>query len=229
MVDAENANQANLTIASCEYLGTQGYEIDIIKSIADWSQPHSSQWEIAINKLGVEAIHHPASRKKKSSSDIALCVHAMEVIYTRSDIQALVLISSDGDFTPLAQKAKSRGIRVVGIGNRDTPLAFRKNCHQWYYNDFFLKEISDAKQESHIPSIAQQIDTAIEMGKDEATGQCSGAKLGVILRRNNPELIMEEHIRSGRLLDLIKSLAPKYEIIKTENGWFVKRTPPPNP
>lgn len=220
MVDAENASKAIITLIACEYLKANGYDVSIIKAVADWTQPHDHQWKTAISKSGIEPIQSVPSRKKRNSSDIALCVHACEVIYTWPNIQALVLISSDGDFTPLVQKAKSRGILTVGIGNKDTPLLFRSNCHVWFYTDFFENQPKNTTYKT----LEEQIDAAFDMGVDRGSGLCSLPKLGQLLYRNNPEFILEEYFRSGKLSDAIISLKPKYELFTGSNGGMqVKR------
>lgn len=63
----------------------------------------------------------------KNATDLLLTVEAMTLMLTNhADI--LVLASSDGDFTHLAQCLTERGQTVIGIGMDTAPDRFRKSC-----------------------------------------------------------------------------------------------------
>ena len=62
----------------------------------------------------------------KNSSDIALVIGAMDLLYARTAaesaagaVDTIIIASSDSDFSALAVRLRAAGIEVVGMGNRE--------------------------------------------------------------------------------------------------------------
>ena len=49
----------------------------------------------------------------------------------RARLDGFALVSSDSDFTRLAQGLREGGFAVLGIGESRTPGAFRNACHRF--------------------------------------------------------------------------------------------------
>jgi uncharacterized LabA/DUF88 family protein len=47
-----------------------------------------------------------------------MAVDAMEVLITHPDVDTFLLVAGDGDYSPLVQRLREWGKRVVGIGTR---------------------------------------------------------------------------------------------------------------
>jgi hypothetical protein len=76
----------------------------------------------------------PPGAAAKNGADIRLCLDAMEDLGRFAHIGTLFVVSGDSDCMPLAQKAKARGCRVVGLGSRQTTNAHWANsCHAFHY------------------------------------------------------------------------------------------------
>lgn len=45
-----------------------------------------------------------------------MCVDAMETLIIHPAVEALVLVSSDSDFSPLVAKLREHGKHVIGVG-----------------------------------------------------------------------------------------------------------------
>ncbi|MEO8245222.1 MAG: NYN domain-containing protein [bacterium] len=63
----------------------------------------------------------------KNASDLLLAVEAISLILT-DQADLLILATSDGDFSHLAQHLTERGHPVIGIGEAKAPANFRKSC-----------------------------------------------------------------------------------------------------
>ena len=61
----------------------------------------------------------------KNGSDIALTIGAMELLQTQS-AEMIVIVSSDSDFAPLAQKIVNAGRIAIGIGRENASEDLRK-------------------------------------------------------------------------------------------------------
>lgn len=59
---------------------------------------------------------------------MALVIYAMEVLYTKPEIDTFAIMSSDSDFTPLAQKLRQMGKKVIGFVGFNASLAFQQVC-----------------------------------------------------------------------------------------------------
>lgn len=76
---------------------------------------------------GIRLVHTGTG---KNAADIALTLEAAELSFD-AQIDTFVIVSSDGDFTPLATRLRERGFRVVGLGEEKAPDGFRKTCSEW--------------------------------------------------------------------------------------------------
>ncbi|MCB2408907.1 NYN domain-containing protein [Hymenobacter lucidus] len=56
----------------------------------------------------------------KNAADMQLCIDALEVLYTRSDIQTFVFMAGDRDYIPVIQHLRRQARRVVVVGFRDS-------------------------------------------------------------------------------------------------------------
>lgn len=73
---------------------------------------------------GFRMIHSGAG---KNATDILLAVEAMSLVLTKQ-VDAIVVVSSDRDFTHLATHLRESGHQIIGMGESKAPDAFRKSC-----------------------------------------------------------------------------------------------------
>lgn len=70
----------------------------------------------------------------KNATDLLLTIDAMELALT-AGIEGFVLVTSDGDFTHLANRLREHGLCVTGIGEAKAPSAFRAACTTFHQID----------------------------------------------------------------------------------------------
>lgn len=106
------------------------------RAYSDWSRfPEATS---VLHELGIELTEIPShTLSGKNSADIKLVVDAMELSYTKDNIDTFVVVSGDSDFTPLVSKLKENGKTVVGVGMREsTSDLLAANCDEFiYYED----------------------------------------------------------------------------------------------
>ncbi|MDK3017305.1 NYN domain-containing protein [Pseudodonghicola flavimaris] len=66
----------------------------------------------------------------KNAADLLMTVEAMELALEH-DFGALILASSDGDFSHLALRLRERGMTIVGAGEAKAPQHFRAACNRF--------------------------------------------------------------------------------------------------
>jgi hypothetical protein len=68
----------------------------------------------------------------KNGADIALALDALEMVFTRSHINAFVIVGGDSDFIALVEKLKQFDKTVFVVGGRAfTSIILQKNCHEF--------------------------------------------------------------------------------------------------
>lgn len=88
----------------------------------DFSDSRHGKW---IKIAHEEALQVVMQMTGPNASDIAITIAAMDLLHT-ARIEAMCLVSCDADFTPLAQRLRSSGMRVHGFGDQRAPSALRK-------------------------------------------------------------------------------------------------------
>ncbi len=83
--------------------------------------PH---WEKA---AGFEAVH---TESAKNAATMRICIDAMDLVHG-GGVGRVVLVSSDRDFTHLAQNLRTKGMNVLGLGEPKTHESFRKACSKF--------------------------------------------------------------------------------------------------
>ena len=85
---------------------------------------HPSNW---LNTPGYRLIHAGIG---KNSADLLLSIDAMEFAFA-SGVEAFAIVTSDRDFTHLAQRLRERGAYVLGLGEPKAPEEFRLACTEF--------------------------------------------------------------------------------------------------
>ncbi len=130
LMDADNASACMMDSILTE-LSTYG-RITIKKAFGNWKSHHLKPWEQLCLRFGIQPIQQFSYVTGKNSTDIAMVIAAMDLLYAKT-CDAVALISSDSDFTPIAIRLREAGIFVFGVGKRSTPLSFRYACEKFLY------------------------------------------------------------------------------------------------
>lgn len=70
----------------------------------------------------------------------------MDLMHT-GDIDTFCLVSSDSDFSRLAQRLREAHKTVIGFGERKTPTAFIASCHRFIYFDNLGTSIGSGRRQ----------------------------------------------------------------------------------
>ena len=132
LIDAENTQYSKLNLILKE-LSKYGYLITK-KAYGDWSSEKLKNWKDVLNELAIQPVQQFSYTSGKNSSDIALVIDAMDLLYS-GKYDSFAIVSSDSDFTKLASRLRESSIYVFGIGERKTPISFKNAC-----DDFIVME-----------------------------------------------------------------------------------------
>ena len=127
-IDAENASprHARAVFDTAETLG----EATVRRIYGDFSNGRLASWSAAVLSYSLVTCHQQAHARGKNAADIALAIDAVDLMH-RERLDGFCLVTSDSDFTRLAQRLREGGLAVYGFGESKTPQAFRAACHRF--------------------------------------------------------------------------------------------------
>jgi hypothetical protein len=83
------------------------------RAYGDWSA--LTTWKKTLLELSIRPIQVFAAVKGKNAADLALAIDAMDLLHSGS-VDGFALVSSDSDFTRLAERIREAGLMVYGFG-----------------------------------------------------------------------------------------------------------------
>ena len=153
----------------------------------------------------------------------AMIMDAMDILYS-GNVDGFCLVSSDSDFTRLAQRLREAGMFVMGIGEQKTPKPFRAAC-----DAFKILEIisSEDTPEDVVPVkvSTDEIEKAITKLLIENNSQnqpVNLAKVGNFLTKRFSDFDVRNYGYS-KLSTFLESLnSNDFHVVKLHNGYFVQ-------
>jgi len=118
------------------------------KAYADWGRfPDARR---TLHEASYELIEVPHTRwAGKNSADIRLVVDALDLCYTKTHVDAFVVISGDSDFSPVVSKLRENNKTVIGMGVKSsTSDLLVANCDEFiYYDDIVVERHQQVEEE----------------------------------------------------------------------------------
>lgn len=107
-------------------------KVAVQRAYADWRR--YPQYIVPLSESSIDLIFAPAfGSNKKNATDIRLAIDALELVFTRPEINTFILLSGDSDFSSLVLKLKEYGKWVIGVGIRESASDLLvQNCDEYY-------------------------------------------------------------------------------------------------
>jgi uncharacterized LabA/DUF88 family protein len=145
LIDADNVPYSHVR-EMLEEIAKNG--TPTIKRIyADWTKPTVSGWKKVLLENAITPIQQYSYTTGKNSSDSALIIDAMDILYT-GKVNGFCIVSSDSDFTRLATRLREAGMTVIGFGEKKTPKPFISACDKFIYIEILKSEGEEEKSTS---------------------------------------------------------------------------------
>src|SRR6185436_14998564 len=109
LIDGDNAD-ANLVDKILNEASKFG-RITIKRIYADFTSQEMNSWKRQLNSFAIRPIQKFAYTKGKNSTDSALIIDAMDILYSKS-VQGFCIVSSDSDYTGLVHRLREEGLFV---------------------------------------------------------------------------------------------------------------------
>ena len=148
LIDADNIPYSNVKgmMEEIAKYGTPTFK----RIYADWTKPTVGGWKKVLLENAITPIQQYSYTTGKNSSDSALIIDAMDILYS-GKVDGFCIVSSDSDFTRLATRLREAGMKVFGIGQKKTPAPFIVACDKFIYLEVIA--VPD-EEENNIPSKA---------------------------------------------------------------------------
>lgn len=231
LIDADNVPYANVK-EMLEEVSKSG--TPTVKRIyGDWTKPQLSGWKNVLLENAITPVQQYSYTSGKNSSDSALIIDAMDVLYSEK-VTGFCIVSSDSDFTRLATRLREAGMLVIGIGEKKTPQPFIAACNKFIYIEI-LKPV-EKEEENGVPekSVVKQKRKPVHKAIDKVdrqtikmiidsvddladeTGWTFLASLGSFISKKKPDFDSRNY-GFNKLYDLIKHIG-KFEIDERDSG-----------
>jgi len=224
LIDADNVPYANVKgmFEEIAKYGTPTFK----RIYADWTKPTVSGWKNVLLENAITPIQQYSYSSGKNSSDSAMIIDAMDILYT-GKVDGFCIVSSDSDFTRLATRLREAGMKVIGIGEKKTLIPFIKACDKFIYIEILKPNNHHPKEKAlvkHSKKSESKTNEPITKVDDELTSLISDsitdladengwtflADLGNLLLKKKPDFDSRNY-GFEKMLPLIKSLH-KFEI-----------------
>jgi uncharacterized LabA/DUF88 family protein/Fe-S-cluster formation regulator IscX/YfhJ len=228
LIDADNVPYSNVkgVMEEITKYGTPTFK----RIYADWTKPTVSGWKNVLLENAITPIQQYSYSSGKNSSDSALIIDAMDILYS-GKVDGFCIVSSDSDFTRLATRLREAGMKVYGIGQKKTPSPFIIACDKFIYMEIIpvvqdedstepvnaLTKIAKPKPKPSIDKINKETLKLIASTINDIGDENGWAFLGDVgnqLLKRQPDFDPRNY-GFLKLTPLIKSL-PQFEIDKRE-------------
>lgn len=224
LIDADNVPYSNVkgVMEEITKYGTPTFK----RIYGDWTKPTVGGWKNVLLENAITPIQQYSYTSGKNSSDSALIIDAMDILYS-GKVDGFCIVSSDSDFTRLALRLREAGMKVYGIGQKKTPNPFIVACDKFIYMEIipvFGEETSTPKTKANKPTPQPSVDklgretmkliaTTIDDLADE-NGWAFLGDVGNLILKKQPNFDPRNY-GFQKLTPLIKSI-PQIEIDKRE-------------
>lgn len=181
------------------------YGKPIIKqAYADWSNPSSRSWHKLLPDYGIKTMQAESSIPSKNAADMELVINIMDTM-NEGKVEAIILVSSDSDFTGIAHNVVSKGFDMIGFGESKTNKSFRNACSTFV--ELPVKKKIDKCQDPEIIKILTNAIIAIKGNEDFALL----AKIGTYLKNQSADYVPSNYGGSS-WKDIIKQYPQHFRL-----------------
>ena len=177
LIDCDNVSPSYASLI-LEELASHGTPT-IKRAYGDWTTTNLNGWKKTLSTLAIQPMLQIANTVGKNSSDSALIIDAMDLLWM-GNVDTFAIVSSDSDFTRLAMRLRESGKRVIGLGARKTPASLRNAVDQFVYLELLAKAAEDEQAEKRTGEAADEAEDSKPSGRSRSRGGrgsgTSGAK-----------------------------------------------------
>lgn len=208
-----------------DFAATYG-NVAINKAYCNWQW--YAKYRQALLKTAVELIQiFPPGASAKNGADIKLSLDALDDVLRFPYISSVIVIGGDSDFIPLAQKIKTAGKELIGVGCRaSTNQHWANSCSEFKYYESLMVEgtpVVEEPEENEAP-----VKDAVELisrAMKQITAKSGEewivkAAIRPVIKRLDPTFD-EANYECKTFSELLKKYPDKFKVKKGEHDHLV--------
>lgn len=196
LIDADNAQPSVIEglLAEIAKFGVAGVK----RIYGDWTSTKHAQWKVSLLDHSITPIQQFAYTTGKNATDSSMIIDAMDLMHTQR-LDGFCLVSSDSDFTRLAQRLREAGLVVYGFGEQKTPKPFVVACDKFIYTEVLRKAAPSAPKATATappksgPANAKPPGPSSDVGTDFV----QGAAPALTITQKSPVGLLSQAIEQG--------------------------------
>lgn len=193
----------------------------------DWTDNEKRSWKNVLLDWSVNPIQQYSYTTGKNATDSAMIIDAMDILYS-GNVDGFCLVSSDSDFTKLAQRLREAGMFVMGIGEQKTPKPFRAACDTFKLLEIISSDdapetavIENQKTITSIDEIQKAI-TKLLIENNSQNQPVILARVGNFLTKRFSDFDVRNYGYS-KLSTFLESMDNNdFQVVKLHGGYFVQ-------
>jgi hypothetical protein len=183
LIDADNARASVIAELMAE-VARYG-NATIKRAYGDWTGTHLKPWKDVLHAMAIQPMQQFSYTSGKNSTDAAMIIDAMDLLHS-GKLNAICLVSSDSDFTRLANRIRESGLRVYGFGERKTPAPFVAACDRFIYTEILKPEPAPVTHDENVLAPLQPMLASAIQATARESGWSALAAIGSLLIKNRP-------------------------------------------
>jgi uncharacterized LabA/DUF88 family protein len=207
LIDADNTSASH---ASAILEEVARYGVPTVKrAYGDWTTQNLVRWKDELHRHAVQPVQQFAYTTGKNSTDSALIIDAMDLLYS-DNVDGFAIVSSDSDFTRLATRLRESGKIVYGLGRRRTPPSLVAACDRFIYlevlgRDSEAPETADEPDDDQVGAPLPDLGSMLVAAIDSTSHDDGWTSLSAVDPRNYgfPKLV--ELARAQEYVDVDQS------------------------
>ena len=216
LIDADNVSPKYIKYIMDEVsdIGIATYK----RIYGDWTDTAKKGWKDVMLEWSVNPIQQYSYTVGKNATDSAMIIDAMDILYS-GNVDGFCIVSSDSDFTKLAQRLREAGMFVIGMGERKTPTPFVKACDTFKILEVIASEEVSKDQITSLEDIRAAVDKI--MTENNNKGKPTGiAEVGSVLGKKFSDFDVR-NFGYSKLSTFLESLE-NFEVVRKGNTSFVQ-------
>jgi len=212
-IDLKLADAAVDIGAIIDYASSFG-TVAFTRAYADWSVPANAAYRKQLVDRAVDLTQLFSTSGTKNGADIRLSIDAVDDLFRHADLTHVVVVAGDSDYISLAQRCKSLGRFVVGIGvTGSTSSALVAACDEFSdYDDLpdVVRTPAPRKQAAK-KSAATKKASAKKADQTESGPQADATALLVRALRIGLEKSEDEWVYSGGVKSQMQRMNSRFK------------------
>jgi hypothetical protein len=135
LIDGDNvsATYMPLIMREAEKLGV----VAIRRIYGQFASGKMKSWEKHVGEFALTRVNVSPLTRGKNATDMKLVIEAMDMLHGRQ-LDVVCIASSDGDFTPLAERMRMNAVAIYGFGAKKAPAGYKKVFDHFFECDTLL-------------------------------------------------------------------------------------------